>query len=160
MVRGVKPIGWLWLYAPIYAIHLFDERFYGEGTARWATRHVAIYSSEVHFTNSAWLAVNVPSFLLLTAAAVLVARERWPAWVAVSLASHFFLHGFVRLLGTIWFVSLSPGVFTGMLLCVPLAVGTWTTMRKIIPRGELGKGVLIGVLSFQPVWHGLLLPFF
>ena len=56
-------------FPAIYFVHLLDERFWGVGTANWATAHGPLY-----FTNYAWLWVNVPSMLALALVVVLVAR--------------------------------------------------------------------------------------
>ena len=145
--------GWLWLFPPVYLLHLIDERYFGIGTAEWASHHTGVY-----FTNSVWLAVNAPSFVLLTLATWLVARRTWPMWVAVALATHLALHAIGRVVGSVVFDSVSPGVVTGVILCLPLAVFAYTRLVRVLSRGQLLAGVLAGVVSLQPLWHALLLP--
>ena len=147
-----QPIRWIWLFPPVYLTHLIDERFYGIGTAEWASHHTGVC-----FTNAAWLAVNVPSFLLLTLAAWLVARRSWPLWVAVALATHVGIHGVGRIVGTFAFESVSPGVLTGVIACLPLALFTYMRTVRVLSRGQLLAGFLAGVATLQPLWHGLLL---
>ena len=67
------------LYPVTYLVHLIDERYYSIGTADFATHYFGIY-----FTNQAWWAVNVPSLIILTVTATLVARQVWPQWLAVA----------------------------------------------------------------------------
>ena len=100
---------WLWLFPPAYLAHLIDERFWGPGTANWAYANTGIY-----FTNAGWLAVNVPSMVLLTVAAALSAARIWPQWVGVALAVHFVLHALVRIIGTPATGQIAPGVVTGV----------------------------------------------
>ena len=146
------PTRWVWLFPPVYLAHLIDERFYGIGTAEWASHHTGVC-----FSNAAWLAVNVPSFLLLTLAAWLVARRSWPLWVAVALATHVGIHGVGRVVGSLVFESVSPGVVTGVIACLPLALFTYMRTARVLSRGQLLAGFLVGVATLQPLWHGLLL---
>ena len=122
------------------------------GTAQWASHHTGIY-----FTNTAWLAVNVPSFLLLTLATWLVARRSWPMWVAVALATHLGLHAVSRVVGSFAFESVSPGVLTGVIACLPLGVLTYVRTARFLSRGQLIAGLLVGIATLQPLWHALLL---
>ena len=108
-------------------------------------------------TDAAWLAVNVPSFLLLTLAAWLVARRSWPLWVAVALATHVGIHGVGRIVFSFAFESVSPGVLTGVIACLPLALFTYMRTTRVLSRGQLLAGFLVGVATLQPLWHGLLL---
>ena len=148
------PEAWVWLFPPVYAIHLIDERLYGLGTADFATQYMGIW-----FTNEAWVWVNVPSMILMTVAAALVARRRWPEWVAVALATHFALHGLGRLTTSLWFWIIQPGLLSGLLLCVPLAGAVFLRARHTLSWPEIRSGLLFGVASFQPLWHFALLPF-
>ncbi len=145
---------WLWLFPPVYFLHLLDERFWGPGTANWATANTGVY-----FTNSAWLAVNIPSFILLTLATALTASRRWPDWVAIALATHLTLHALVRIIGTTVTGTVSPGVVTGVAVCLPLALPVLVRGVRLLSQAQFRKGLIVGVLSFQPLWHFMLLPF-
>jgi hypothetical protein len=149
---------WLALFPLVYLIHLVDERCYWIGTAEFATRYLGIY-----FTNAAWWAVNVPSFVLLAGAAWLTARGVWPQWVAVALAVHLALHGLGRVPTSLFALRVAPGLVTGLLLCTPLAAATlWRARtalsRRELCRREIARGLLAGAASFQPFWHYALLP--
>jgi hypothetical protein len=145
---------WLALLPAVYLIHLLDERLSGIGTAEFATRYL-----EIRFTNSAWLAVNAPSFLAFAASALLVARHRWPDWVAVALATHLALHGLGRVPTSAWFATLAPGVVSGLAVCLPSGVATLLRGHRALTRAQFRIGVLVGLASFQPFWHFLALPF-
>ena len=145
---------WLVLLCVVYAAHLVDERYYWIGTADFATRYLGI-----HFTNTAWWAVNVPSIVLFSLAGALVARGTWPQWVALSLAVHLALHGLGRLPTSIWTREVAPGLVSGLLLCTPVAAVTFWRGYESLSRWETTRGVVVGVASFQPLWHFALLPF-
>lgn len=148
------PVSAVWAFVPVYALHLLDERFWGMGTAHFASTYTPFW-----FTNSAWLWVNVPSFVLLTLAVALIVRGVFPEWAVVALAVHLLLHAIVRIGGSGFFAVVSPGVVSGVVLCVPL--GVWSLMRgaRALSRRELRAGLIAGVLSFQPLWHGVVFPF-
>ena len=149
----VFPAAALWAFVPVYFLHLLDERFWGVGTANWATAHTPFY-----FTNFAWLWINVPSMLAVVSVVVLIARRVFPEWAVVALAVHLSLHAVTRIGGTLVFVSVSPGVVSGLLLCLPLALWSLVHGYRELPRRALRSGVIAGVLSFQPLWHAVLYP--
>ena len=149
----VFSIRWIWLFPIVYAIHLLDEWFYWIGTAVFATEYLGIY-----FTNYAWLWVNVPSLLLMVLAAWLVVFGVWPEWVVVALAVHLLAHSLGRVPTSAWFSTIQPGLFSGVLLCLPLAIPTMVRGYRLFTKRELGLGVVVGVTSIQPLWHFALLP--
>ena len=144
----------LWAFPAVYFVHLIDERFWGVGTANWATIHGPLY-----FTNYAWLWVNIPSMLALTLVAALVARGAVPEWAIVALSVHLLLHAVMRIGGTLVFASVSPGLISGVLLCLPLAVWSLARGYRRLSHRALCAGVIAGILSFQPLWHAVLHPF-
>ncbi len=64
-----------------------------------------------------------------------------------------------RLVGTLVFASVSPGVISGVLLCLPLALWSLARGYRQLSKSALRKGLIAGVLSFQPLWHAILYPF-
>ena len=141
------------LYPVAYLLHLIDERYYWIGTADFSTQFFGVY-----FTNEAWWAVNVPSLVIVTVTAILVVRQVWPQWLAVALATHVALHGVMRVPTSAWMLTIAPGLISGLVLCIPLSVFTliwgWSALR----RTQFRNGILVGIASFQPLWHFLLLP--
>ena len=150
----VFPAPVLWAFPPVYLVHLLDERFWGVGTANWATAHGPLY-----FTNYAWLWVNIPSMLALALVVVLVARGAVAEWAVVSLGVHLLLHAVMRIGGTLVFASVSPGLISGVLLCLPLGVWSMARGYRQLSNPALRAGVIAGILSFQPLWHAVLYPF-
>lgn len=152
MSQPVFSRAWLAWFPVVYLLHLVDERYYWIGTANFATQYLGIY-----FTNAAWWAINVPSMLLLAGVAALVARGRWPEWVAIALAVHLALHGLGRVPTSLWTGTIAPGLLSGVLLCAPLSAATLWKARSL-SGAHWRAGVLAGVVSFQPFWHFALLP--
>ena len=143
----------LWVFPPIYFLHLMDERLFGIGTAAWATRHMAVY-----LTNEAWLAINVVWFAFLTLITWLIARGTLPNWVVVVLATHIAIHSLTRVWGSIVFPGWSPGVLTGVVIGLPWAVVIFYRALRAYSRRQLALGLVGGVLSLQPLWDFLMLP--
>lgn len=153
VARRRLPSGWILSFPLVYLVHLIDERYFWIGTADFATEYLGVY-----FTNSAWWAVNVPSFVLLLFAALLVVRGSWPQWVAVALAIHLALHGLGRVPTSLWTSEVAPGLITGLLLCTPLALATLWRAGRVLSARQMAAGIIAGIVSFQPLWHFALLP--
>ena len=93
-----------WLFPLVYGIHLLDEYFLPPSLAPWS-----VEQWNLHFTKELWLAINIPSWLLLTGAVWLVARRTWPAWVLVSLAVNIGLHALMHLVASVGALSTRRG---------------------------------------------------
>ena len=141
-------------FPPTYLVHLIDERFWGPGTANWATANSFLY-----FTNEAWLWVNAPSMLAVLAVTILVSQRRIPEWAGLALGVHVGLHGVMRIGGTLAYGTVSPGAATGVALCLPLALLVVFRGWHGLPRTEVLRGLICGVLSFQPLGHLVAPPF-
>ncbi len=149
----IFPRNWLWLFPPVYLVHLFDERFFAEGTAAWATKHAGVY-----LTNEAWLVINVVWFVGFTLATWLVSRGTWSEWVVVALATHLTVHSLTRVWGSAAFPGWSPGVVSGVIACLPLAVATLARGARRMGSRQFATGVIVGIVSLQPLWDFLMLP--
>ncbi len=147
------PRSWLWLFPPGYLVHLVDERFFGEGTAAWATAHMG-----VHLTNQAWLVINVVWFVGFLLVTWLIARGSLPEWVALALATHFAIHALTRVWGSAVFPGWSPGVVSGVAVGLPWAGAVFLRGLRELETKQVALAVGCGVLSLQPLWDFLMLP--
>lgn len=153
MSQRVQSPRWFAMFPVVYFVHLLDERYFWIGTAEFATEYLGIY-----FTNGAWWAVNVPSLILLTTAAIMAARGSWPQWVGTALGVHLACHGLGRVPTLLWTMEIAPGLVTGLLLCTPLAAAAlWRGYTSLHTR-DFAIGIVVGNLSFQPFWHFALWP--
>jgi hypothetical protein len=146
-------MAWLSLFPPVYLVHLLDERFFGDGTAAWATAHMG-----VNLTNEAWLIINVVWFSGLSLVTWLVSQGRLPDWLVVSLATHLVVHSLTRVWGSAVFAGWSPGVLSGVTLCLPWAAVTIFRAYGPLSTRQLITGAVCGVLSLQPLWDFVMLP--
>ncbi len=96
--------------------------------------------------------------LALGLVVVLVSRRAIPEWAVVALGVHLLLHAVMRIFGTLVFASISPGLISGVLLCLPLAVWSLARGYRQLSHRALRAGAIAGFLSFQPLWHAILYP--
>src|SRR4029453_2229667 len=82
----------------------------------------------------------------------------WPTWVVVALAIHLALHGVGHLVGSVVVGVTCPGTVTGVALCLPLAAVAFAQTARTLPSALVRRGVLVGIVSYQPFAHLLLLP--
>lgn len=140
-----------WL-AIAYAIHLCDERMVGDGVAEWATRVAGMA-----FSNVEWLVVNAISLAVVVGLAWAIHAEKLGATALLVLGGHVFMHATQHLAGAVRFDEFSPGIVTGILICLPLSLlAIWTGFR-LIPWPRAAAGLFAGFVTFQPIWHRLLL---
>lgn len=140
---------WPWLFVVVYGLHLLDEGLVAGGLPQWATEH------GFHFTTLNWLSVSIVSFCLFSASAWLVARQTWPSWVLLALAVHITLHALAHLGAAIWTLSLSPGMLSGLILALPLAIWTFLWAKHALGRKVLVFSSILGVATFQAIWDVL-----
>ncbi len=140
---------WPWLFVVVYGLHLFDEGLVAGSLPQWSTEH------GYHFTTQHWLIVSSISFCLFSASVWMVARRTWPPWVLVALAVHITLHALAHLGATVWALSFSPGLLSGLTLALPLAVWTFRWAEHALSRKVLVRAAILGVVSFQAPWDVL-----
>lgn len=134
---------WPTVFPTVYLAHLLDERLWPPGTANWVTANTSL-----HFTNSAWLWVNLVSLAAMIVVSVLLARGVLPRSSEVAISTHIGLHGATRVLGTIFSLSIAPGVVTGVLLCLPLSVPLLLHGWKSLPRRSFVLALVAPVTQY------------
>jgi hypothetical protein len=137
---------WHWIFPIVYGLHLLDEGLVAGGLPRWSTEQ------GFHFTMQNWLSVSIISFFLFTSSVWLVARQTWPSWVLLALATHMALHVLTHLGASAWWSSISPGTLSGLLLVAPLAVWSGWWGMHALSRGTLVRAAIIGAATFQAPW--------
>ena len=140
---------WPWLFAVVYGLHLLDEYFVPPGLPQWSTER------GFHFTTQLWLSVSIISFSIFSASVWLVARRAWPPWVLVALAVHITLHALAHLGASAWALSFSPGLLSGLILALPLAVWTFRWAQHALSRKALLLSAILGAATFQAPWDVL-----
>jgi hypothetical protein len=129
----------LWLFVPAYAAHLLEEYF--AAFRRWVA---LVAGGELPL--SVFVAINAVgmTFLLLAIRAA-VKRER-AGWAAVAVATIAGVNGLAHAGGTIATGVYAPGLVTGIVFYVPLALLTLTRAVHQAEPGQVARGVAIGVV--------------
>jgi hypothetical protein len=65
----------------------------------------------------------------------------------------------MRVPTSLWALTIAPGLISGLVLCVPLSLFTFLWGWSALPNRRFRDGILLGIASFQPLWHFMLLPF-
>lgn len=139
-----------WL-AAAYAIHLLDERFVGDGVAEWATRVAGM-----PFSNSEWLLVNLPSLAVVLPLAWAIRTEKLGAAALLLVAGHVLMHATMHLGGAIQYGEFSPGIVSGVAVCLPLSLLAIRLGFSAMHAPRASLALLAGIATFQPIWHQLL----
>lgn len=145
-----RPGAWFWLLPVAYAVHIADEFFVGAGFYTWV-------GSFVPFSAASFLGVNFMIILLIAVAVGLARRSGAASFLAVAVLTQFILHGlFVHPAFSIWETRPSPGLATGVLVLMPLALLGFR-WAATLPRRDVVRGVGAGALLFasQDLWRVL-----
>jgi hypothetical protein len=128
----------LWLLPAAYACHLIEEWL--GGFPRWISRVIG-----APLPDGAFLAINAVALTIMLAAIRAARRDERHGWMGVAVATILFTNGIAHLLGSVATGSYSPGLFTGVVLYLPLAslvlLRAWTQAGE----GGFGRGVASGL---------------
>jgi len=132
---------WGWLYPATYAIHLLEELWGGEGFTAWLARVAGVELAPEQFLR--W---NALALLLMTAGVILTLRFRHLRWLLLAYGVAFLLNALSHLFASLYTVSYSPGLLSGLLLWLPLGAWTLLGLSKTLSRRGRRAGVLVGLL--------------
>lgn len=134
-----------WLFPVSYAFHLLEEWF--GGFPEW----LAVIGGRP-LPRAAFVAINLIAFtgvLLATRAAI---RREEHGWLAISIATLVLVNGLAHIFGSLATRTYSPGLFTAVILYLPLGqlslLRAWSQAdRDRFIRG-VGAGVTINAAVF------------
>jgi hypothetical protein len=136
-----------WLPLGAVALHLIEEFGVPGGFARWYRTHYPDRAKSLSNIFLVW--INVLLVAMSVAAGLIYPRlygvEMW--LIVASIAG---ANGVFHLLGTIRWKKYSPGLVTGLLLYLPIAIyGFWSFPRAGLISGNLAiQAALLG-----PLYH-------
>ena len=140
---------WLWLLPFAYTAHIADEFFVGSGFYTWV-------GAFVPFSAASFLATNFMIISLITVAVAVARRSDAGRFLAVAVFIQFGLHGLiVHPAFSLWEGTASPGLVTGVVVLVPLALVGFRWASEVLPSRQVARGVAAGVLLFasQDLWR-------
>jgi hypothetical protein len=143
---SVWPAVWNWLYPATYAIHLLEELWGGEGFTAWLARVAGVQLSAHKFL--VWNALA----LSLTALGVwLASRYTRLRWLPLAYAVAFLLNALSHLAASLYTISYSPGLVSGLLLWLPLATLALLNSTRTLGRRARRAGLVVGLLMHAVV---------
>jgi hypothetical protein len=132
---------WLWLFPLSYLVHLAEEAWAGERFYRWIARVLGRPMSL-----RAWIGLNL---LFLSAMCVVIWRVRSsaaPLWLVPGLATIVTINACTHLISGRITRTYSPGLWSGLLLWLPLGLATLGVSAERLPGGSWWRGVGSGIL--------------
>lgn len=134
-----RDAGLLWLFVPAFAIHVTEEWFAGFTT--W----VAQVAGRA-MPDAAFLSINAIAMLLLIVGIRAAARSESNGWIAVTIATIALVNTVSHAAGSLLMQSYSPGLFSAVVLYVPLGVLTMIRASEQAARPAIMRGVLAGTI--------------
>jgi hypothetical protein len=134
-----RDAGLLWPFVPAFTIHVAEEWFAGFTT--W----VALIAGR-EMTGGPFLAINAIAMVLLILGVRAASRAESAGWVAVTIATIVLINTVSHVAGSLLTRSYSPGLFSAVVLYVPLG---WLTMIRAADqasRATLTRGVITAAL--------------
>ncbi|HEX8459143.1 MAG TPA: HXXEE domain-containing protein [Pyrinomonadaceae bacterium] len=147
---------WGWLFPATYALHIVEELWGGAGFTAWLGRVAGVWMEARQFF--IWNALA----LVLMCVGVLVARRfEQVRWLLVAYAVAFTLNALTHLAASLYTISYSPGLVSGLLLWLPLGAHTLLSYRKTLSRRGRRAGLFVGlsmhcVVLALTLWGGRL----
>jgi len=138
--RTAWPAAWGWLYPATYAIHILEELWGGEGFTAWLARVAGVELSAGQFFN--W---NALALLLMASGVWLALRYRHLRWLLLAYGVAFLLNALSHLAASLYTLSYSPGLLSGLLLWLPLGALALLRFRQTLSRRGRRAGLLVGL---------------
>ncbi|HVL66926.1 MAG TPA: HXXEE domain-containing protein [Vicinamibacterales bacterium] len=134
----------VWLFPASYALHILEEWF--GGFPEW----LGVVSGGSGLPRGAFVAINAAAWIAMVAAARAATRSESAGWLAIGIATITLVNGVAHLLASLVTGTYSPGLFTGVILYLPLGQLALLRAWHQSPAASLRRGVIAGVLV-----HGL-----
>lgn len=128
----------LWLFPAAYAVHILEEWF--GGFPAWLAR-----VSGAPLPWPAFVAINIVGLAVMTAASRAASGREERGWMAVGIATVVLVNAFAHIIGSIVTGSYSPGLFSSVILYLPLGQLALLRAWSQSSSTTLGRGVAAGV---------------
>ena len=136
-----RPAAWCWLYPATYAIHILEEWCGGAGFTAWLTNVAGVELAAEKF-----LVWNALALLLMAASVPFALRFRHLRWLPLAYGVAFALNALSHLAASLYTVTYSPGLASGLLLWLPLGAWTLLYLKPTLTRRGRRAGLIVGVL--------------
>jgi len=140
-VESWPAAAWGWLFPATYAVHIGEEVWGGEGFVAWFARIAGVELRAEQF-----LLWNTLALLLMSATIVLTMRFKQLRPLLLAYGATFLLNALSHLIAAVYTISYSPGMFSGLLLWMPLGALTLLRFGKTLSRRGRRAGLIVGAL--------------
>ena len=127
-----------WLFAPAYAAHLAEEWF--GGFPQWVARIAGEPLPDVAF-----VVINAVAFAAMLAATRSATLREAHGWMVIAIATIALTNGVWHVLGSLVTGTYSPGLFTGVVVYMPLGQLTLLRAWHQTPQPFFVRGLLWGL---------------
>jgi hypothetical protein len=130
----------VWLFPVTYLAHIAEEYWGDVGFPAWLSKVAGVDLPPAQF-----LSLNCGAWVLMVVGSVMVLKIESMRWLLISFATVVLLNGLLHLAASLVTVSYSPGLFTGLLLWVPLGALVLFGSRTSTTRRAFRAGVIVGI---------------
>ena len=140
-----RDAGLLWPFVPAFAIHVAEEWFAGFTT--WV-----VQLTGRSMPDAAFIGINAVAMALLVLAIHAATGDESKGWLAITIAAVFLINTVSHVAGSLLTRSYSPGLFSAVVLYVPL--GSLTMIRAFdqAPQSEIRRGVVSALMLHAVVF--------
>lgn len=137
---------WTWIFPVTYLIHIAEEYWGGEGYSSYLLRLRGITLSPTRF-----LVGQAVAFALMIIGIILAKHLKFSNQMIVILGSVVFVNGVTHCVQTVAHGEYVPGLFTAIILWLPLGIATLLRFKGEMRTGSywtsvaLGVGIILGV---------------
>jgi hypothetical protein len=128
----------VWLLPLAYACHILEEWF--GGFPEW----LAVIAGSP-LPRAAFVVINGVAIALMILAARAATQRESHGWMAIAIATILLVNGIAHILGSLVTGTYSPGLFTGVILYLPLAQLVLLRAWSQAGKGMFGSGVAAGL---------------
>jgi hypothetical protein len=137
-----------WLLVAAYGAHILEEWF--GGFPEWVASIAG-----APLPRGAFLAINAVALFLVVVGTRVATRGETRGWIAIAVAAVLFVNALLHVLGSLLTATYSPGMFTGVILYLPLGGLALLRAWDQTPGRSFARGVLAGLVAHAAVFPGI-----
>jgi hypothetical protein len=139
--RSVAAINfWSWLIPVTYLIHIAEEYWGGEGYPAYILR-----IRGVHLSTTKLLVAQSAGMVLVIIGIIIARFFTFPQMMLVILGAVVLVNGITHSLTSLTVLTYGPGLFSSVLIWIPLGIFILLHFRKGMSKERYGIAIAIGV---------------
>jgi hypothetical protein len=135
----------VWLLPLSYAFHILEEWF--GGFPEW----LAVVTGSA-LPRGAFIVINAVAFAAMLLATRAATRRESNGWMGIAIATILLVNGIAHILGSLVTGTYAPGLFTGVVLYLPLAqlvlLRAWSQADSAMFSRGVASGMILHALVF------------